>query len=246
MSHRERAKATVKVTLTDPDGKLLKVIEGENPDPFGYGFLSVLHATIEGLPPTIAVGDVSGGIHIFNFATPSPSYPLGYLLPGFCLTNCPNAGSTPPNGPGIWLYRGVPSTGDTYDWVFYVNGLIIPSAHIAGLSYSPLAVSRGTSSPSSPGDIVYYLINITQSITNTLSSPVDVYTVMLIGAIYGTNLLSPVYVPITFYVFSPPIVFSPGVTMSVSVTLSFPFGIAIMRVPSPATGSSLGRYVLAV
>jgi len=34
MSLRESVKATVKVTLTDPDGRVLKVIEGENPDPF--------------------------------------------------------------------------------------------------------------------------------------------------------------------------------------------------------------------
>jgi len=55
---------------------------------------------------------------------------------------------------------------------------------------------------------------------------VDIYTIMLVGAFYGTLSASPVYMPITFYVFSPPIVLSPGVTMTVTVTLGYPYGIA--------------------
>jgi len=66
-----------------------------------------------------------------------------------------------------------------------------------------------------------------QSITNTLSSPVSVYTIVLVGAVYGSRSTSPVYLPITFYVFSPPIVLSPGVTMTVTVTLGYPYGIVV-------------------
>ena len=232
MSHRESVKATFRVTLTGPDGKVLRVIEGENPDPFSYSFFDFIDPNIEGPIPSITVIDPFGNQYTFDLYTPSPSSSLGYLIPGFCLANCPNAGITPPNGPGIWLFSGVPIAGNSYGWSFYVNTGIPSSAFIAGLSYSPLTVNTGTSSPSSPGDIVYNLYYITQSITNTLSSPVDVYTIMLVGAVYGSLSQSPVYMPITFYVFSPPIVFSPGVTMTVTVTISLPIGIAI----GPASG----------
>jgi hypothetical protein len=60
---------------------------------------------------------------------------------------------------------------------------------------------------------------------------VNVNTIVLVGAVYGSRSASPVYVPITFYIFSPPIVLSPGVTMTVTVTLGYPYGIAISPVP---------------
>jgi len=238
MSHRESVKATVKVTLTDPEGKVLKVIEGENPDPFTYSFFSVFQANINGPTSSITIYDPFGNEYAFDFVTPSPSTSLGYLAASLCLTNCPNAGSTPPNGPGIWLFNIVPGAGITQGWSIYSYFGITSPYFIYGLSYSPLAVSTGSSSPSSPGDIVYGLTYVTQSITNTLSSPVNVYTIVLVGAVYGSLSASPVYVPITFYMFSPPIVLSPGVTMTVTVTLSFPYGIAGSRT-SGSTGFAL-------
>jgi len=235
MSCRESVKATVKVTLTDQDGKVLKVIEGESPDPFGSGFLNIIRSNARGLLSSITMTDVFNRPHTFDIFTPSPSSLLGYLIPGFCLINCPNVGLTPPDSPGIWLYSGVPFTGAANGWIFYVGSGIFPPTLITGLSYSPPIVNVGTSTPSSPGDIVYQLLNITQSITNTLSSPVNVFTVMLVGAFYGTLSASPAYMPVTFYVFSPPIVFSPGATMTVTVTLSFPFGIAARPAPTATT-----------
>jgi len=229
MSLRESVKATVKVTLTDPEGKVLKVIEGESPDPFGLGFFNAFHISTRGLTPSISMSDIFNNLHTFDFYTPSPSSSLGYLIPGFCLTNCPNAGSTPPNGPGIWLFEAAPILTSANGWFFYTGERIAAFTLITGLGYSPLTVDVRFSSPSSPGDIVYQLYNIAQSITNTLSSPVSVRTIMLVGAVYGTLSASPIYVPITFYVFNPPIVLSPGATMTVTVTLSFPYGIALTR-----------------
>jgi len=232
MSHRESVKATVKVTLTGPDGKTLKVVEGKNPDPFGLGFFTAFPIATRGLIPSIPIPDIFNKLYTFDLYTPSPSSSLGYLIPGFCLTNCPNAGSTPPNGPGIWLFEAAPITTSANGWVFYTSDRIAAFTLITGLGYSPLTVNVSFSSPSSPGDIVYQLYNIAQSITNTLSSPVSVRTIMLVGAIYGTLSASPIYVPITFYVFNPPIALSPGATMTVIVTFSFPYGIAITPVSS--------------
>jgi len=235
MSHSESIKATVKVTLTGPDGKALKVIEGENPDPFSLSFLDILLNNSFGPASRITTYDIFGNQYTFDFVTPSPSTSLGYLAASFCFKGCPNAGSTPPNGPGIWLSNGVPGTDFNSGWKIYDFNAMPSSSFIAGLSYSPLAVSTGSSTPSSPGDVLYNLIHFTQSITNTLSSPVNVHTIIHVGAVYGSLSVSPIYVPITFYMFSPPIVFSPGVTMTVSVTLSFPYGIAIST-PSESGG----------
>jgi len=235
MSHRECAKATFKIVVTGPDGSIREVVEGERPDPFTYSFLNVFLANITGPNSSITIYDPFGNGYVFDFVTPSPSTSLGYLAASFCLTNCPNAGSTPPNGPGIWLFETVPAPGITSGWSIYSYFEIISPYLIYGLSYSPLTISVSSSSPSSPGDIVYQLYNIAQSITNTLSSPVNVYTIVLVGAVYGSLSASPVYVPITFYMFSPPIVLSPGVTMTVTVTLSFPYGIAGSRT-SGSTG----------
>jgi len=174
--------------------------------------------------------DPFGNQYTFDLVTPSPSTSLGYLTASICLTGCPNTGSTPPDSTGIWLFSGVPAAGNSYGWTFYLYNAITSSQFIAGLSYSPLNAYTDYSSPSSPGDIVYSLTYVTQSITNTLSSPVNVYTIVLVGAVYGSRSASPVYVPITFYIFSPPIVLSPGATMTVTVTLSFPYGIAIAPV----------------
>jgi len=231
MSHRECANATVKVTLTGPDGKVLKVIEGEGPDPFAYSFINDITITTDHPADTTGIIDSFGNTHVVSLITSSPMTSLGYLIASFCLIGCPNTGSTPPNGPGIWLFSSVPDYDYTYDWAYYEYYGIAPQYLITGLSYSPLTVNKDTSSPSSPGEIVYYLLHVAQSITNTLSSPVNIYTIVLVGAVYSTGILtgsaSPIYMPITFYVFSPPIVLSPGVTMSVSITLSFPYGIAL-------------------
>ena len=246
MSYRESVKATVKVILTGPDGKVLKVIEGENPDPFSYTIMNFLQLYIGGTIPTITMTDPFGNQYTFDLVTLSPSTSLGYLTASICLTGCPNTGSTPPDSTGIWLFSGVPSTGNSYGWTFYQYDAITPSNFIAGLSYSPLNADTGSSTPSSPGDIVYSLTYVTQSITNALSSPVSVSTIVLVGTVYGSLSASPVYVPITFYVFSPPIVLSPGVTMTVSITLSFPYGIAITPVPTTTTISSSGGHSLAL
>jgi len=227
MSLRESAKATVKVTLTGPEGKVLKVIEGESPDPFSYTVMNYLQLYLGGTIPTITMTDPFGNRYVFDLVTPSPITSLGYLTASICLTRCPNTGSTPPDSTGIWLFNGVPSTGNIYGWTFYSYDAIPSSSLITGLSYSPPKAYIDFSSPSSPGDIVYSRTHVTQSITNTLSSPVSVYTIVLAGAVYGSRSTSPVYVPVTFYIFSPPIVFSPGVTMTVTVTLGYPYGIAI-------------------
>jgi len=210
---------------------VLKVIEGEMPDPFNITLIELLMTLAYGPYPYAELQDAFGNWYVFSLMTPSPQSPYGYLLSGFCLTNCPNAGTTPPNGPGIWLFNSPPPAGGTYfstgSWTTYFDAYVGSPYLITGLSYSPLAISEGGSNPVSPGDVLIGYYYITQSITNTLSSPVDIYTIMLVGAFYGTLSASPVYMPITFYIFSPPIVLSPGVTMTVTVTLGYPYGIAV-------------------
>jgi hypothetical protein len=231
MSGRECIRVSVKASLIDPSGKVVKVIEGEASDPFTYNITNIISGTINGPIEGLDLFDVFGRSYSFGLVTRNPPSPWGYLIPGFCLTNCPNVGSTPPNSPGIWLLNGVPHFYNINNWNTYLYDPSARPSFITGLSYSPLTILQTRSTPSSPGDIVYYLIYVTQSVTNTLSSPVDVQTIVLAGAVYGSLSASPVYVPITFYVFSSPIVLSPGVTMIVSVTLSIPYGIAIEYSP---------------
>jgi len=230
MSCRESVKTTVKVTLTGPDGKVLKVIEGEVPDPFNITLIDMLTWNLYGPSTYAELQDPFGNWYVFSFVTPSPMSPYGYLPLSFCLTNCPNAGITPPNGPGIWLFNSFPPGGGTYFgnalWSVYMDAYLTSPNLITGLSYSPLAINTGGTTPVNPGDVIIEYFYFTQSITNTLNSPVDIYTMMLVGAFYGTLSASPIYVPITFYIFSPPIVLSPGVTMTVTVTLGFPTAIA--------------------
>jgi hypothetical protein len=231
MSSRECIGASIKVSLIDPSGNVVRVIEGEVPDPFAFSFVDVMRSAIYGPLDNIALYDPFGNELDFDLLTPSPTYPRGYLIPGFCLTNCPNAGSTPPDGPGIWLFNTPPYTYGVNGWFTYLYLMIPSSNFITGLTYSSLNVITLDSTPSSPGDIVYSITYVTQSITNTLSSPVNVSTIVLVGAVYGSRSASPVYIPITFYMLSPPIVLSPGVTMTVTVTLSVPYGIAIGHAP---------------
>ena len=230
MSHRESVKATVKVILTGPDGKVLKVIEGENPDPFNWYLVYMITLNIWGPYTETWVVDAFGNTYYFDFYTSSPQTSMGYLVSGFCLTGCPNTGSTPPNAPGIWLFSSTPPGGADYSVsppiTVYQDAYASSPSFIAGLSYSPLNVNYGGNAATSPGEVLYVSYIISQSITNTLSSPVDVYTIFLVGAVYGSLSQSPVYMPVTFYVFSPPIVFSPGTTMTVTVTLNFPIGVA--------------------
>jgi hypothetical protein len=234
VSCRESIKASVKVTLTGPDGKVLKVIEGESPDPFSGNIFNIITLSMS-IPMTyIPVVDPFGYQYRFDLITPSPATSLGYLIATFCFNDCPNTGSTPPNGPGIWLFSDLPNLVLAGTWLAYVDAIVDSPYLITGLSYSRLVADIDVSSPSSPGDLLYYFPHFTQSITNTLSSPVNVYTIMLVSAVYGTLSASPVYMPITYYVFSPPIVLSPGVTMTVRVTISIPYGIAVTPVRPPA------------
>ena len=209
---------------------MLKVIEGEVPDPFNIDLIEAFALNIYGPSTSVGIGDPFGNWINFDFVTPSPATSPGYLILSFCLTGCPNAGITPPNGPGIWLFNitpyGMPTGIGTTTWIFYEAAYLSPSNLITGLSYSPLAINGGMSTPVNPGDAIVEYFYFTQSITNTLGSPVDIYTMMLVGALYGSRSASPFYIPITFYVFSPPIVLSPGVTMTVTVTLGFPIGIS--------------------
>jgi len=229
MSHREYAKATVKVTLTGPDGKVLKVIEGENPDPFNWFVVYMITLNVSGPSTETWVVDAFGNAYYFDSYTPSPVTSMGYLVSGFCVTNCPNTGSTPPNAPGIWLFNSPPPSNIPANVsppiTIYDSASMSSPSFIAGLSYSPPKISTGGNPATSPGEVLYESYIISQSITNTLSSPVDVYTIFLVGAVYGSLSQSPVYMPVTFYVFSPPIVFSPGVTMTVTVALNFPVGV---------------------
>ena len=216
MSFRESIKASVKVTLTDSDGKVLKVIEGENPDPFDRQFLMLLLQGFFGRIGAYSIIDIFY-ITRWVYVSPTSTFPgFGALSMPPCLLNCNGLPNSPPNGPGFLFFSDVPPYGHS---VVYCEDMID-----SGVAYSPLYVS--------PSDIVYLLNTsvdtvsfvVSQSATNVSGSPITVSTISLVAAIAGTADPSPVIIPVSYYILSPPIIWSPGVTMTVSVTYTFPYG----------------------
>jgi hypothetical protein len=236
VSHRESVKATVKVTLTGPDGKVLKVIEGENPDPFDDIFTSLLLSSLYGPTNSYPIWDIFGN-ELDVFASPrGTSADFGALAMGPCLVNCAGLPNSPPNGPGFLFFSEYPNLEPCKNGMGYFSiedgPFNRPLTIISGIAYSPLIIS-----PASYSDISYTIVGqipltVSQSATNVGSSPVYVATVTLIAAISGTAHPSPAFIPVSFFILTPPLVWSPGVTITISVTYTFPYGVAL--VPSPS------------
>jgi len=230
MSCREPVKATVKVTLTGPDGKVLKVLEGENPDPLDASLITMLLQTLYG-PPTTYFYDIYGDPWILFNPPMTPSGSPTWLTMGPCLVSCPNTSSTPPNGPGFVFYDSYPtffSAGRYYG----TNSITYAWPPItSGIAYSPIVIS-----PSNLNDLINATSNpvtliISQVATNVSGSPIDVYAVGLYAAIGIASTPSPIFVPMSFFIFSPPLVWSPGVTIGVSVMYTFELGVQLLPTP---------------
>jgi len=227
VSLRESVKATVKVMLTDPDGRVLKVIEGENPDPFDEQFLTLIFEGFFGQIGSFAIQDIFYNI-LWVYVSPTNTFPgFGALSMPPCLIGCGGLPNSPPNGPGFWFFSddlsSIASCG-----VSVVNCV---SPVTSGIAYSPLSVSPGSVADvfgPNPGMASF---TVSQSATNVSGSPITVTFVSLVAAIAGTANPSPTLIPVSLFVFSPPLVWSPGVTITVSITYTFPFGIVLS--PSP-------------
>jgi len=232
VSHRECAKATVKVTLTGPDGKVLKVIEGESPDPFDRQFLTLTFEGFFGQVGSFAIQDIFNNT-LWVYVSPTSTFPgFGALSMPPCLIGCGGLPNSPPNGPGL-LFFSDDLSNNTSCGVSVVNCV---SPVTSGIAYSPLSVSPSLVADAfgfNPGMASF---TVSQSATNVSGSPITVTVVSLIVAIAGTANPSPTLIPVSLFAFSPPIVWSPGVTITVSVTYIFPYGI-------PVSSSSRGTIV---
>jgi hypothetical protein len=236
VSCRESIKASIKVTLTGPDGKVLKVIEGESPDPFDDDLVMLLLQSLFGAAGSYPIWDIFG--HQLNvFASPrGTSSDFGALVMGPCLVNCAGLPNSPPRGPGFLFCSAYQAFSIGTNGFGYFSFTDCPSGSIlgttSGIAYSPLIVY-----PPDYDNISYSIIGqvpltVSQSATNVSGSPIYVATVALIAAISGAAHPSPALIPITFFVFSPPLVWSPDVTITISVTYTFPYGVALGPSPS--------------
>jgi hypothetical protein len=258
---KEGVRTTVKVKLVGPDGKVIKELDGKGPDPFApvffFEFFYLLTNSVENGP----IPGIFGNYQYIYATTVFPNITMTYLTAGPCVINCPNGSYSPPNGPGIWLFSCYPETFIVDGWTVYLPLGFPSNCLITGVFYytpstslhTPLVYDAvlptgvrysfppGMTSPSSPGQILYQDVSISQSMINTLGSPVTVSTIALVAALYGTPAPSPMFIPITFYVLSPPLTWSPNTTLTVTVTMTIPIGIAASPYqPSTSASFSLG------
>ena len=210
---------------------MLKVLEGENPDPFDDNFITLLLQSLTGDAGTYPISNIFGN-KLNVFASPQgTSADFGALTMGPCLLSCAGLPNSPPNGPGFLFYSDYPNLESGLNGSGYFSVTDGSLTRISDIAYSRLVIY-----PASLDDISYTFIGqisltVSQSATNVGSSPVYVATVALIAAISGTAHPSPALIPVSFFIFTPPLVWSPGVTITISVTYTFPYGVALS--PSP-------------
>jgi len=223
-------KATVKVTLTGPDGKVLKVIEGENPDPFDIMFITAMFQTLYGTP-SYNFYDINYNSWFLFYPPMTPSGSPTWLTMGPCLVNCPNMSNSPPNGPGFVFYNSYPtfSSAGSYYGTNSITNAWPPIT--SGIAYSPIVIYPPTFADLYSATYNPITLIISQAATNVSGSPIDVYAVGLYAAIGIASTPSPVFIPVSFFIFSPPLVWSPGVTIGVSVMYTFELGVQLS--PSP-------------
>jgi len=223
-------KATVKVTLTGPDGKVLKVIEGENPDPFDIMFITAMFQTLYGTPG-YNFYDINYNSWFLFYPPMTPSGSPTWLTMGPCLVNCPNMSNSPPNGPGFVFYNSYPtfSSAGSYYGTNSITNAWPPIT--SGIAYSPIVIYPPTFADLYSATYNPITLIISQAATNVSGSPIDVYAVGLYAAIGIASTPSPVFIPVSFFIFSPPLVWSPGVTIGVSVMYTFELGVQLS--PSP-------------
>ena len=215
-------KAKVKVTVTNPDGTVAKVVEGEYEDPFTTDFDAMFYGLFTfpiQTPGGVPVHDVAGNVYYF-YSPGSNVYATPYA--GWCFVNCPYASVAASMykgiGPGIWLYSS-PFSPNNYVWANYAN-VITPITYYSpstspGANAVPGATYGGTAT-----------FTITQQMTNTSGSTITVYSFAVVVAVYsiygGAMYTSPILVGINYFDLSSPITWSPSAGMTVTVTYQIP------------------------
>jgi len=215
-------KAKVKVTVTNPDGTVAEVVEGEYEDPFTTDFDAMFYGLFTfpiQTPGGVPVHDVAGNVYYF-YSPGSNVYATPYA--GWCFVNCPYASVAASMykgiGPGIWLYSS-PFSPNNYVWANYAN-VITPITYYSpstspGANAVPGATYGGTAT-----------FTITQQMTNTSGSTITVYSFAVVVAVYsiygGAMYTSPILVGINYFDLSSPITWSPSAGMTVTVTYQIP------------------------
>jgi hypothetical protein len=213
-------KAKVKITITNPDGSVARVVEGEYDDPFttDFDFLFSGMFMFPYVSPSsgVAVHDVAGNL-VYLFSPASLYYtPIASL----CVANCPyasNVGYTL-KMPGIWLYKS-PFSPYNYVWANYSN-------LISNITYYSPSVS-----PNNPNSVAALYggtatFTVTQQMTNTSGSTITVASFAVVAVLYGVVggawYTTPVYIGINYFDISPAITWSPSAGMTVTVTYQIP------------------------
>jgi len=223
MSCQESIGAKVKVTLTGPDGKVLKVIEDENPDPFDRQFLMLTFEGFFGQVGAISIQDIFYNT-LWVYVSPTSTFlGFGALSMPPCLIGCGGLPNSPPNGPGLLFFSDDLSS----SYSCRVSVVNCSSPVTSGIAYSPLKVSPSFVEDAFGPNPGMASFTVSQSATNVSGSPITVTVVSLIAAIAGTANPSPALIPVSLFALSPPLVWSPGVTITVSVTYIFPYGIPV-------------------
>ena len=215
-------KAHVKVTITNPDGTVAKVVEGDYEDPFTIDFDAMFYGLFTfpiQTPGGVAIHDVAGNVY-YLYSPGSNIYATPYA--GWCFINCPGAsnaaGMYKGISPGIWLYKS-PFSPSNFVFGNYANVInnityYTPST-TPGANSVPGATYGGTAS-----------FTISQQMTNTSGSTITVTSFAVVVAVYsiygGALYTTPILVGINYFDLSSPITWSPAAGMTVTVTYQIP------------------------
>ena len=213
-------KAHVKVTVTNPDGTVAKVVEGDYEDPFTTDFDAMFYGLFTfpiQSPGGVPIHDVADNL-IYLYSPGSNIYATPYA--GWCFVNCPGASNAgyALKMPGIWLYKS-PFSPNNFVGANYAN-LITPITY-----YSPSTTPGANSVPSATyGGTATFTIS--QQMTNTSGSTLTVTSFAVVVAIYsiygGALYLTPSFVGINYFDLSSAITWSPAAGMTVTVTYQVP------------------------
>jgi len=212
---------TYKIILTDSSGRVLKVIEGTQEDPFSYDFVLLFYESMVAPSQSIFIYDVAGTeLYLFTPSVP-PGYggtavAIPYPAAILCLVNCPGT----PNVsykiklPGIWLFSsqfsGLPAVSSNY------------ATLITSVAYSPPSISQNVTATVGATNT----IALTQNFLNNSNSPVVVAAFAVVAAFYPITssglTATPYFVDIAYYNLSAPFVLSPGIALTVQITFQVP------------------------
>jgi len=216
---------TYKIIVINPDGKVLKVIEGKNDDPFTYSFVWLFYASMIAPGQSMDIPDVAGTeLFLFTSSVPQgytgPAVAIPYPAAALCLVNCPGT----PNVtytlklPGIWLFStpfgsGVsnqPSVSNIY------------SSLITSVAYSPPSISENITATVGATNT----ITLSQTIINNTGSTVTVASFAVVAAFYPVTSSglsgTPYFIDIAYYNLPTPLTWSPGIALNVQVSFVVP------------------------